>query len=145
MFSFTKQQQQIEFLSTPFLSSLDLLFPVGDDLKILTVASVKFIWWFFAPWLVYSIPLEPSPLQLVHSSSFPIICFYIFLRMCQRGITPSLQFKNHHRWKQCLYLSEFKFPVCGMVPTDKITGAANITKEVVHKQRIHTFTYLALV
>ena len=54
MFSFIKQQQQTEFLNTPFLSSLDLLFPVGDDL-IHKMAAVKLIWRFLASWLVYSV------------------------------------------------------------------------------------------
>lgn len=84
MFSFIKQQQQIEFLSTPFLSSLDLLFPVGDDLRIHKMAAVKLIWRFLAPWLLYSISLGPSPLQLVRSLSLPIICFLYFLE-CIRG------------------------------------------------------------
>lgn len=55
MFSFIKQQQQIEFLNTRFLSSLDLLFPVGDDLRIHKMAAVKLTWRFLASWLVYSI------------------------------------------------------------------------------------------
>ena len=80
MFSFIMQQQQIEFLNTPFLSSLDLLFPVGDDLRIHKMAAVKLIWRFLAPsWCIQfhrSIPTTVGT-QLV----FPNQLLFMFLRM----------------------------------------------------------------